>query len=160
MELWDAYDGAFRKIGGVKLVRGEEVPKGIYHLTCDVLVRHRDGTYLLMKRDPRKVYGGWWEASAGGAALAGETPLMCAVRELLEETGLSGAMTELGTVRTADTFYAEFLCETDADKDSVILQEGETVDYRWEPAKTVAAMPADELVTHRMQQYIAELRRK
>ena len=38
-----------------------------------------------MQRDPRKPWGGMWEATAGGSALAGETPLECAARELREE---------------------------------------------------------------------------
>lgn len=48
MELWDAYDENFRRVEGRTLVRGEPVPEGLFHLVCDVLVRHTDGTYLLM----------------------------------------------------------------------------------------------------------------
>ena len=88
MELWDAYDSGFRRIEGQTLVRGEPIPAGLYHLVSDILVRHRDGTYLLMRRDPRKHYGGLWEATAGGSALRGETALDCARRELGEETGV------------------------------------------------------------------------
>ena len=88
MELWDAYDKNFQKIPGKTLVRGELIPQGLYHLVCDVIVRHADGVYLLMQRDPRKPWGGMWEATAGGSALAGETPLECAARELREETGI------------------------------------------------------------------------
>ena len=32
---------------------------------------------------------------------------------------------------TDDTIYRGYLVTTDADKDSVVLQEGETIDYRW-----------------------------
>ena len=86
-EFWDACDANFNKIEGMTLVRGEPVPRGMLHLVCDVTVRHTDGTYLLMQRDPQKHYGGLWEATAGGSALQGETPLACAIRELREETG-------------------------------------------------------------------------
>lgn len=48
MERWDAYDRHFQKVEGVTLIRGEPIPEGLYHLVCDILVRHRDGTYLLM----------------------------------------------------------------------------------------------------------------
>ena len=85
MELWDAYDGEFRRIRGVSLVRGEPIPAGAYHLVCEVLVRHIDGSCLLMQRDPRKHYGGLWEATAGGSALRGKAPLDCARRELRTE---------------------------------------------------------------------------
>lgn len=49
------------------------------------MVRHRDGTCLLMQRDRGKPYGGLWALTAGGSAFKGETPLACASRELKEE---------------------------------------------------------------------------
>lgn len=162
MELWDAYDAEFNKIEGKTLVRGETVPEGLCHLVCDVIVRHTDGTYLLMKRDPRKIYGGMWEATAGGSALAGETPAGCAVRELREETGIAAAdLAEVGTVidRDAHAVYVEFLCVTDWDKGAVTLQEGETVDFRWVSREELLAMKKDQLITERMQQFIGELKR-
>ena len=66
MELWDAYDEKLNKIEGLTLVRGGEVPDGVFHLVCEIIVRHTDGTYLLMQRDPQKHLGGMWEATAGG----------------------------------------------------------------------------------------------
>ena len=72
MEIWDGYlnDGT---LANQDLVRGEPIPKGLYHLVSEILVRHVDGDYLLTRRDIRKNnYGGWYEATAGGAALKGE----------------------------------------------------------------------------------------
>ena len=161
MELWDAYDAQFNKIEGRTLVRGEPVPEGLCHLVCDVLVKHTDGTYLLMQRDPRKVYGGMWEATAGGSALAGEAPLECAMRELREETGIvSTDLARVGTVfdPEAHAIYVEFLCVTDWDKGAVTLQEGETVAYQWVGRDELLGMEKDRLVTERMQQYLEELR--
>jgi 8-oxo-dGTP pyrophosphatase MutT (NUDIX family) len=132
MELWDAYksDGT---PAGCDLVRGEPIPKGLYHLVSEVLVRHTDGDYLLMQRDPRKPnYGGFWEATAGGSALKGEDELACAKRELREETGIVfRTLEEIGRFVSHDTIYCTFLCVTDAEKSVVILQDGETVDYKW-----------------------------
>ncbi len=162
MELWDAYDAEFNRIGGRTLIRGEPVPEGLCHLVCDVLVRHADGTYLLMKRDPRKVYGGLWEATAGGSALVGETPLECATRELREETGIAAAnLAEVGRVadREAHAIYVEFLCVTDWDKGAITLQEGETVAFRWVGREELLGMKRDELLTERMQEFIGELKR-
>lgn len=48
MELWDAYDRELNKLG-VTLVRGEEVPDGMYHLVSEVIVKHTDGEFLLMQ---------------------------------------------------------------------------------------------------------------
>ena len=158
MERWDAYDGELRRIEGMSLIRGEPIPAGVYHLVCEVLVRHADGSYLLMRRDLRKHYGGLWEATAGGSALQGEAPLDCARRELREETGIRAEeLRELGRVRSANTHYVEFLCETDWPKDRVTLQEGETVAYRWVSREELIAMRKEELVTKRMQGFLTEL---
>ena len=132
METWDAYlpDGS---LAGCDLVRGEPIPGWLRHLVSEILVRHTDGDYLLMQRDHRKPnYGGYFEATAGGSALKGEDALTCARRELLEETGIeSGQLTPCGHFVSHDTIYAAFLCVTSCEKDSVRLQEGETVSFKW-----------------------------
>lgn len=157
-EYWDAYNERFEKIEGVTLVRGEPVPDGLYHLVCDVIVRHTDGSYLLMLRDRRKHFGGMWEATAGGSALKGEDPLTCAARELREETGIEAEdITEVGRVAGGHALYAEFLCVTGCAKDSVVLQQGETEAYRWVSKDELLSMKHDELVTERMQCFIDEL---
>lgn len=158
MELWDAYNKDFEKVNGTTLIRGETIPNGLYHLVCDVLVKHTDGTFLLMQRDPRKNFGGMWEATAGGSALLGENPLECAKRELTEETGIvSSQLTEVGTVISKDTIYVEYLCITDWNKYDITLQEGETVAYKWVGREALLHMKKDELVTERMQKFISEL---
>ena len=161
MELWDAYDRNLEKIEGMTLIRGEKIPEGVYHLVCDVIVRHTDGEYLLMQRDSRKHYGGMWEATAGGSALQGESPLDCAIRELREETGIRAEyLEEVGRVRAAErnTVYCEFLCVTDCRKDSVILQEGETSAYKWVTQDELLSMKREELVTQRMQNFVDDLK--
>ena len=94
MELWDAYreDGA---LAGCNLVRGEEIPGGLFHLVSEIIVRHEDGMFLLMQRDFKKPnFPGLYEASAGGSALAGEKPYDTAIRELKEETGIEAIKLE------------------------------------------------------------------
>lgn len=161
MELWDAYNAQFEKIANMTLTRGEKAPYGVFHLVCDILVRHVDGTYLLMQRDLRKHYGGMWEATSGGSALKGETPLDCAIRELREETGIVATkLAEVGRVVSNETrsIYVEFLCVTNWDKDNITLQEGETIAYKWVSREELINMRDDQLVTKRMQQFISELK--
>lgn len=134
MEIWDGYfrDGTRANID---LVRGDILPDGLYHMVCEVLVQHKDGDYLLMRRDMSKSnYGGYYEATAGGSALKGEDKMACVKRELLEETGVvSENFKELGRFIYDDykcIFYT-FLCTTDCDKTSIALQNGETMSYKW-----------------------------
>lgn len=160
MELWDAYDAHLNVIAGQVLVRGEKIPKGVYHLVSEVIVRHQDGTYLLTQRNPRKNLGGMWEATAGGSALQGESPLECVKRELREETGiLTDDFIEVGRVlhQRHQTYYVNYLCHTDIDKDSIVLQEGETSAYKWVTAEELRQMSREELATQRIQNFIEEL---
>ena len=160
MELWDAYDSKLNKIENMILVRGEQVPEGCFHLVSEIIVRHADGTYLIMQRDPRKHLGGMWEATAGGSALQGEDPLTCARRELREETGIaSDELVEIGRVlhHNHKTYYVDYLCVTDVDKNSIVLQEGETMAFKWVTAEELRAMGRDELATMRQLIFIEEL---
>ncbi|WP_286783090.1 NUDIX domain-containing protein [Streptococcus sp. UBA4344] len=160
MELWDAYDAHLNVIKGQTLVRGEKIPCGVYHLVSEIIVKHSDGTYLLTQRDPRKNLGGMWEATAGGSALQGESPLDCAKRELREETGIvTDDFVEVGRVlhQRHQTYYVNYLCHTDVDKDSIVLQEGETSAYKWVTAEELRQMSREELATQRIQNFIEEL---
>ena len=156
MELWDAYNAAGAIIPRVTLVRGEPIPDSWFHLVCDILVRHTDGSFLLMRRAKEKHFGGLWEATAGGSAIKGETPLACAKRELFEETGIrTDNLTEIGRVLHEGhrTYYVMFLCVTDCEKNSVVLQKGETDAYRWVSEAQLLNMTPDELCTTRMQPF-------
>lgn len=151
-EIWDAYDKEFNRIEDVKLIRGEVVPAGMYHLVCDIIVKHVDGTYLLMQRAYEKHCGGMWELTAGGSALEGETPFECAVRELKEETGIvSCDLQELGRLVHDGhrSLYVEYLCITDWDKNAVSLQKGETIDYKWVDKNVLLEMGENDLASIR-----------
>ena len=138
MEIWDLYDKDGNKTGDTckrEYESFKKIPQGKYHMVCDILIKHIDGTYLLTKRHPQKdVYPGFWEASAGGSAVSGETSLEAAKREMFEETGLQSDNFKLLNVshsnKSHSLFYS-YLAIVDCDKNSVILQEEETVDYKW-----------------------------
>ncbi len=160
MEQWDAYNKDLEKIEGLTLIRGRAIPEGVYHLVSDIIVRHTDGTYLIMQRDSRKHFGGMWEATAGGSALKGENALACAIRELQEETGIqTDGLTEVGRVVSPanHSIYVEYLCVTDWPKEKISLQEGETSAFKWVTRDELLSMKKDELVTERMQSFISDL---
>ena len=91
----------------------------------------------MTKRHPDKeVYPGYWEASAGGSALAGESPIECAKRELFEETGIKAEEKVFQFISHthrdgSHSMYYSYLVVTDCVKDSIVLQEGETTEYKW-----------------------------
>lgn len=132
MEIWDAYleDGT---LAGCDLIRGNQIPSGLYHLVCEIVVIHKDGTFLLTQRDYKKPnYPGMYEASAGGSALKGETALEAAKRELKEETGIeANELSQIYRSKSKDTIYIGYLCESDCDKASITLQEDETISFVW-----------------------------
>ena len=163
LEYWNAYDRDLNLIDGLYLTRGEPIPDDVYHLVCDIIVRHKDGTYLLMRRAANKKFGGMWEATAGGSAFIGETPVACAKRELQEETGIKAdRLQEVGRMvnEKYHTIFVEFLCETDWPKDQVKIQEFETDAYQWVSRKELLAMTEGELVTKRMQGFIDDLKKE
>lgn len=161
-ELWDCYDSNFNIVKGKILVRGEEATfsDDEYHLVSDVVVRHTDGTFLLMQRDLQKdLRPGYWELTAGGSALQGETPLMCAKRELREETGLlADTLLEVGrkTVSRTHCHFVIYLATVSCDKDSIVLQEGETIAYQWLDKGAVLGM-LDKLASKRALEMLPEL---
>jgi 8-oxo-dGTP pyrophosphatase MutT (NUDIX family) len=86
-ELWDAYDKD-RNVTGKTLIRGEEIPDGLYHLVVHIWIKNKDNLFLISRRSPdRKSYPLKLEC-AGGSVLKGETSLDGAIRETLEEVGI------------------------------------------------------------------------
>ena len=157
MELWDGYriDGT---LAGVDIVRGEPIPKGLYFLMVEILVRHTDGDYLLMHRDPKKKsFPGYLEATAGGAALKGEDPYTAALRELKEETGISAdTLTPIANMPypKAHALCYQYLCVTDCEKNAVTLQEGETVGYTWvSEAEFIDFVNSDRMIPTQQERY-------
>lgn len=160
-EIWDLYDHEGNRTGET-FVRGfgnfKNIPEGRYHLVVDLLVLHADGTYLLTKRsDVKDVYPGYWEASAGGSALSGEEPIEAALRELSEETGLTPDSLELVNILYKDSsrgMYYSYLARVSCDKDSVVLQEGETTEYKWvDKDGFLAYVDSDKAMTSHNQRY-------
>ena len=52
------------------------------------------------------------------------------------------------------TYYVDYLCVTDVDKNSIVLQDGETSAYKWVPASELRNMSRDELATQRQINFI------
>lgn len=140
-ELWDIYDGE-RKMTGRTHARGKEMARGDYHIVVNVWVVNSKGEFLITKRAPNKNFPNIWE-STGGSAVAGDSSLEAAVREVKEETGLS-VLPENGkllfTFKRENSFCDVWLFRQDFDIDDVVLQEGETCDAKWANKKEITEM--------------------
>lgn len=134
MEKWDLYN-AEREKTGLTMQRGENIPKGLYHLVVSAWIVNQQGQYLLSQRHPDKQYPLYWECT-GGAVLSGENSLQGAVREAKEELGITLAP-ELGKLiyqfRREDMqdFYDVWLFHADIDIKEMVLQKTEVVDVQW-----------------------------
>ncbi len=88
MELWDLYNEKREKTGKTHM-RGEPIPAGSYHLVVDVWLKNREGKVLVTRRAPgREEYPLMYEGICG-SVLAGEDSRSAAVREVMEEVGIS-----------------------------------------------------------------------
>lgn len=99
MEIWDLYNER-RELTGRDHIRGEEIPRGYYHLVVHVWIRNRKGEYLISQRSAdRPMHPLKWEC-VGGSVLKGEDSLSGALREIKEEVGLSLSRNEGKLVRS------------------------------------------------------------
>lgn len=139
-EFLDIYDENGCKTGRV-IERGQPLGPGGFHLGAIVLVMNRQGELLCTKRSPEKrLYPGMWE-NTGGGALAGETSLSAAVRELWEETGISAKPEELSYLYRVKSIEPDgcglindvYALRRDMEAKDLRLQPGETVEARWIP---------------------------
>ena len=97
-EIWDLYDGD-GKLTGQKLVRGEEIPQGLYHIGVHIWPINHSGSFLIQKRaDNVQWKPGIW-AATGGSAISGEDPLTAAMRELREELGVEARPEEMQCIQ-------------------------------------------------------------
>lgn len=161
MEIWDLYDKD-ENLTGREWERSKvaSIPNGFYHLISEILVRHIDGDFLLMQRDySKKLFPGYWEATASGSALKGESLLTCAKRELFEETGItSDNFKEIGHSIEDDkhSIYHSYLTIVNCKKDDVKLQIGETMNYKWiSKEEFIEFMKTDQMGADQIARYSA-----
>ena len=135
-EIWDAYDKNRNLLLGKSIKRDTFSTDDDYHLVVEVLLLHEeDNSVLFMKRSPEKPsFPDYYEATAGGSALQGESSEQAVRRELLEETGLTVSRLQLFYQTTEDNYHMHFdkyIGWTKESKEAISYQEGETVGHVW-----------------------------
>lgn len=146
MELWDLFDDDRRRTGET-LRRGEPLPSGRFHTIIGVWTIHDQlHRILLTKRHPKKlICPNQWE-NTGGSILAGEDSCVGAAREVREETGMEchcSDLTHIRTIRIPTAFVDCYIYHTSIDPNAIVLQDGETIDWRWVTLDELEATIAD-----------------
>jgi len=133
MEIWDVYD-AQRRLTGRTMVRDNPIPQGDYHLVVEIGIINLRGELLITKRHPAKSYYPlFWETS-GGSALAGETSLQGALREVREEIGIELNPQKgfiLASRKSKTAFFEQWIFEQEINLADTRLQDGEVCDIQY-----------------------------
>ena len=149
VELWDVYDGERRKTGRLHR-RGIPMAQGDYHVAVHIWIQNSRGEWLIDRRSPDKDFlPNMWETT-GGSALAGESSLEAALREVREELGIvllpkNGRLWRtLRRESPLGLFLNDFcdiwLFEQEVALGDITFQPGETCDARWAAAAEIRAM--------------------
>ena len=86
MEYWDLYDKDRNKLNKKK-ARGSILKDDEYHLVINAWIKNENDEFLITQRAATKSHPLMWECT-GGSALAGETSVDAALREIKEELGI------------------------------------------------------------------------
>ncbi len=123
------------RVTGKTAVRGRTVLRhGEYHLVVHIWVMSSNGDFLIQRRsEKRRLMPGEW-ASTGGSAIAGESSLTAAARELQEELGIcapKGSLKLMGRLKRRNSFLDVWFIRCDADITRLRLQKSEVAEVKW-----------------------------
>lgn len=134
MELWDLYTKDRVKTSKT-MIRGNEVPNGLFHLVVHVCIFNSDGELLIQQRQSFKQ--GWpnkWDITVGGSAISNDSSSSAAHRELYEELGLDLSFENLRpslTIHFEEGFDDFYLINQDVKLDQLKLQYEEVQYVKW-----------------------------
>lgn len=160
-EYWDIYDRN-RVFQNRTIRRGDTFGDGEYYVCCEVWFQNSKGELLMTQRHPSKKAGGLWEF-IGGGVLAGETTANAAVREVIEEIGVSIDTNELSLIHVycqRNYFMDIYLVKKDVNINSIVLDPKETVDAKWVSKEELQVMIANQKAVRSVAQRFEMLRNK
>ena len=141
MELVDIYNNRHENLNYQK--ERKELVSGEYRLSCFIWVINDEDKILLQQRLANaKKMPNMWGTTAGGA-LAGETSLEAATRELKEELGIEATKEELefiGSYKRINDYVEVWLCKKNIDINDLKLEETEVQDAKWFSIKEFETM--------------------
>lgn len=133
MEIWDLIDENGNKTGKT-MVKGEPIPKGMYHSGADVWIINSENKIFIQKRSPKKRLSPNVWAMTGGSIIKGETSIQTIERETLEELAIKINVDNLKFVKrfnTDEVFIDTYLCRQDIELNDIVMQENEVSEVKW-----------------------------
>jgi len=148
MEIWDIYDKNRNKTGRTH-VRGEKLADGDFHMVVFIAVFNTKDEMLIQQRQPFKEgWSGFWDITAGGAAISGDTSQQAASRELFEEVGMKvdfSHITPHFTINTDRAFCDFYLHRQDVDIKSLKLGYDEVAQVKWASKQEIFDMMDEDI---------------
>ena len=132
MELVDIYNDKHEKMHYTK--GRKELTEGEFRLSCFVwIINDKDELLIQQRLATAKKCPNMWETTSGGA-IAGDSAIKGALRELKEELGIKAKKKDLkfiGSYARVNDFVEVFLLKTNIDPSKLVLQEDEVQKAKW-----------------------------
>lgn len=133
-EEWDVLSVS-RELLGETVQSDEELKQNEYRLVVGACIFNSKNQLLIQKRQSdKKSWPDYWDISAAGSAIAGESSNQAIIREVKEELGLNLPLLEVLpqlSVNFTKGFQDYYLVEKDLELEDIVIQEEEVQDVKW-----------------------------
>lgn len=133
-EKWDVLS-VNREFLGKTVESDQELQDGEYRLVVGACIFNSKNQLLIQKRQTdKKSWPNYWDISASGSAIAGETSNQGIIREIKEELGLDLPLLDVLpqlSVNFAKGFQDYYLIEKDVALEDIVIQEEELQEVKW-----------------------------
>ncbi len=139
MEIWDLLDEQGNKTERI-IIKGQEIPKGYYHLGADVWIVNSENQILIQKRSPKKKHQPNVWAMTGGSVITGETSLQTIKREVEEELGVTLKIEDVKLIKqykTGTTWLDVYFVKQDIKIEDIVMEEEEVSEVKWASYKEI-----------------------
>lgn len=139
MEIWDLLDEQGNKTERT-IIKGQEIPKGYYHLGADVWIVNSENQILIQKRSPKKKHQPNVWAMTGGSVITGETSVQTIKREVEEELGVTLKIENVKLIKqykTGTTWLDVYFVKQDIKIEDIVMEEEEVSEVKWASYKEI-----------------------